>query len=201
MTRPAGDLRRDLRQHRRDVLVRQAVKAVALHAGVADLARQRHELGDRRLAAMKAGVEAGDLRHVAAGVRHDRLDRREVVRLMQRRERHQRAQVLEHLRRDDRRTREVRRRHGRRDGRRRRRAHRGSGRAASRDESSSAARPSRTECVRALRRPTWRAGAVLGGELRRSCRCLRSARALRAASASLCGRGDRRRTSGSTSRR
>ena len=64
-----GDLRRDLRQHRRDVLVREPVEAVALHARVADLARQRHQLGDRGLAAMEAGVEARDLRHVRAAAR------------------------------------------------------------------------------------------------------------------------------------
>ena len=91
-----GDLRRDLGQDRGDVLVRQAVEAVALHAGLADLARQRHQLGDRRLAAMEARVEAGDLRHAGQPL-GDRLDGREVVRLVERRERDEPPQFLEDL--------------------------------------------------------------------------------------------------------
>ena len=104
---PAGDLRRHLRQDRGDVLVRQAVEAVALHAGAADLAGQRHHFGDRRLTAMKARVEAGDLRHTGEPL-GDRFDRREIVRLVERSERHQLAQFFQNLRRDDRGTGEVR---------------------------------------------------------------------------------------------
>ena len=50
-----------LGQHRGDVPVRQPVEAVALHAFARPRkARgQRHQLGDGRLAAMEAGVEAG----------------------------------------------------------------------------------------------------------------------------------------------
>ena len=51
---------------------------------------------------MKAGVEAGHLRH-ARQPRRDGLDRREVVGLVQRRQRNQLAQLLDHLRRHDRR--------------------------------------------------------------------------------------------------
>ena len=90
---PFGNFRRDLRQDRRDVLVRQAVKAVSLHARLADFARQRNELGDCRLPAMEARVEAGDLRHAGQALEH-RFDRRQVVRLM---ERSQRDELLEAL--------------------------------------------------------------------------------------------------------
>jgi hypothetical protein len=102
-----GDVGCDVRQGRRDVFVRQPVKTVALHAGAANLARQRHELRDRGLPAMEAGVEAGDLRN-AGQIRADGFDRGEVVRLMQRRERDQRPQILEDLRRHDRRPEELR---------------------------------------------------------------------------------------------
>ena len=97
---PARDLGRDRRQHGRDVFVRQPMEAVALDAGVADLGRQRHELGDRWPATMKAGVEAGDLRYAGNPFPH-RLHCREVIGLMQRCERDERAKVLEDLRRDD----------------------------------------------------------------------------------------------------
>ena len=149
---PVGDLRRNLRQDRGDVLVRQAVEAVALHTGRADLARQRHELGDGRLAAMEARVEAGDLRHAGQPLR-DRVNRREIVRLVERRERYQRAQLVEHLRRDDRRGRQSAARRGRRGGRRRGRGRR---------RTSSAARR------RAHRAPS-------GRRARPSCRGLTSA--------------------------
>ena len=58
-----GDLGRDVRQHRRDVLVRQAVEAVALHARGADLARQRHEL--RRRPAGRGGSSCRSTRPAA----------------------------------------------------------------------------------------------------------------------------------------
>ena len=54
----AGDLRRFLRQHRGDVLVGQPVEAVALDARRADLARQRHDLGDRRLTAIESSCRS-----------------------------------------------------------------------------------------------------------------------------------------------
>jgi hypothetical protein len=95
-----GDLRRDLWQDRGKVFVRQAVEAVALHSCCADVAQQRNHLGDGRLAAMKAGVETGDLRH-ARKLLGDRVDRCQVVRLMERSERNQRSQLLQNRRGDD----------------------------------------------------------------------------------------------------
>jgi hypothetical protein len=100
---PAGDLRRHLGKHRRDVFVGQTVEAVSLHAGAPDVGRQRHQFGDRRLAAVKTGVEAGNLGDTRQTL-GDGIDRREVVRLMQRRQRYQLAQLFHHLRRHDRRT-------------------------------------------------------------------------------------------------
>ena len=68
--------------------VRQTVKAVALHAGAANLPRQRNQFRDSRLTAMEARVEAGDLRHAGKPLGH-RFNRRQVVRLMERGERDQ----------------------------------------------------------------------------------------------------------------
>ena len=64
------------------------MKAVSLHAVLAKIARQRHQFGDCRLAAMKAGVEAGNLRHAGQAL-GDGFDGRQIVRLMQRRQRDQ----------------------------------------------------------------------------------------------------------------
>ena len=89
--RPDGGLRIELRQHAGDVLVGQAMKAVAPHAALGDRGRQREGLRHLGLRAMERGVEAGHLRQLRAQLRDD-LDRLEVVRLMQRR---QRAQLLE----------------------------------------------------------------------------------------------------------
>ena len=71
----------------RDVLVRQAVEAVAPHAALGDRRGQRERLRDRGLVAMERGVEAGDLRQLRRAL-EQRPDRRQVVRLVQRRERH-----------------------------------------------------------------------------------------------------------------
>ena len=90
------------RQHRRDVLVRQAVKPVSLDTRLSDVLGQRHQLGDRRLSAMEARVEAGDLRH-AWQPRRGRVDRGEVVRLVERGQRDEIAKVLQHLGGDERR--------------------------------------------------------------------------------------------------
>ena len=76
---------------RRDVLVGKSVEAVALDAGITNLLRQRHQFRHRRLAAMEAGIETRDLRHSRHLVAHG-FDRRQVVRLMQRRQRHQRRE-------------------------------------------------------------------------------------------------------------
>src|SRR4029453_2623776 len=56
---PFGDLGRDLGNDRRDVLVREAVEAVALDPGAAELARERYQLGDGRLTPVERGGEAG----------------------------------------------------------------------------------------------------------------------------------------------
>ena len=53
----------------RDVLVGQAVEAVAPHAALGDRLRQRERLRDRRLRAVERGVEARDLRQLAARAR------------------------------------------------------------------------------------------------------------------------------------
>ncbi len=80
--------------------VRQTVKAVALDAGTADLPGQWNHFRDGRLTAMEARVEAGDLRHAGKPVGHC-FNRRQVVRLMERRQRDQRSQILQNSRRDN----------------------------------------------------------------------------------------------------
>ena len=59
-----GDLRRDLGQAVGDVLVAEAVEAVAADALVVEGARQRVAVGVGRMVAVEGGVEAGDLRHL-----------------------------------------------------------------------------------------------------------------------------------------
>ena len=54
------------------------MEPVALDARTAQVPGQRHELGDCRLAAVEARVEARDLRHPRQPLRH-RLDGRQVV--------------------------------------------------------------------------------------------------------------------------
>jgi hypothetical protein len=84
-----------LRQHFGDVLVGQAVEAVAAHALGGDGARQGEQLRDFGLAAVEGGVEAGHLRH--AGQRGaERVDAGQVVRLVQRRQRNEAAQFVDH---------------------------------------------------------------------------------------------------------
>ena len=101
------DLGRDLRQGAGDVLVREAVKAVALHAGVAKFLRKRNEVGERGLRPVEAGVETGDLRDGGQALGYC-FDGREIVRLMERRERNQTVQLFENLRCDQSRTAEAR---------------------------------------------------------------------------------------------
>src|SRR4029434_330990 len=98
------DLGRLLAQHGGDVFVGQAVEPVALHASATDLARQRHDLRDLGLSAMETRIETGDLRHARETLGH-RIDRTQVVRLMEWGERDQGPQVREDLGRDDRRLR------------------------------------------------------------------------------------------------
>src|SRR3954463_4579655 len=83
------------------------MESVALHAAAADLARQRNELRHRRLTAMEAGIETGNLWHAWQPL-GDGIDGVKVVRLMKRCERHQGAQILHDLRRDDSRLRVLR---------------------------------------------------------------------------------------------
>ena len=82
----AGDLGRHLGQALGDVFVGEAVEAVAADALVVERARQGVAVGVRGVAAVEGGVEAGDLRHVRVDL-HREADRREVVRLVQRRQR------------------------------------------------------------------------------------------------------------------
>ena len=72
------------------------MEAVALHSGVANRFRERHQLRHRRLAAVEAGVEARHLRHVGQPLAH-RFDGGEVVGLMERRQRDQGTKVFQHL--------------------------------------------------------------------------------------------------------
>ena len=93
-TRPSRDGGRHLGQARGDVLVGQAVEAVAAHARAVELLRDGVAVGELGVAAVEGGVEAGDLRQPGpAGA--DRADRRQVVRLVERGERHQRLELLQ----------------------------------------------------------------------------------------------------------
>src|SRR5947207_5822087 len=82
-------------QSARAVFVRQAVEAVADHAAIGDRFGQRECLRNRRLRAMERGVEAGDLRKLWQSL-EQRAYRRQVVRLMQRRERYVFFERAEH---------------------------------------------------------------------------------------------------------
>jgi len=78
-----------------NVLVRQAMEAVATHAAIGDGLREREGLRDRRLRAMERGVEAGDLWQLRRPYEQV-ANRREIVRLMQRRERDECLEPGEH---------------------------------------------------------------------------------------------------------
>ena len=86
------DLRRRLRQDRGDVLVGKTVKAVALQPPVAEIPRQRYQVGHGAVAPMKGRVETGDLRQPRQAI-EDGVNRREVERLVQRRQRRQFPEV------------------------------------------------------------------------------------------------------------
>ncbi len=91
----AAQIRGQIGQHGRDVLVGQAVEAVAVHSLVGITARQRERLCYTRLAAVERGVEARDL-----GDSGKRLGghahAREAARLMERSERDQPLERLQH---------------------------------------------------------------------------------------------------------
>ena len=96
-TARSGSFAKVRRQHARDVLVGQPVKAVADDPLVGERARQGEAARDVGLGPMKRGVEARDLRQVRTGF-PERPDGCEVVRLMKRRERRQGLQLGEDLR-------------------------------------------------------------------------------------------------------
>ncbi len=83
----AGNFGRDLRQALGNILVGQAVEAVAPDAFGMELVRDRVVIGERIVIAMKRGIEAGDLRQRREILRQG-FDRREIMRLMQRRQRY-----------------------------------------------------------------------------------------------------------------
>ena len=61
-TRPFATSGSSSERRRRDVLVRQAVEAIAADAGLAERAGQGHDVGDFRVAAMERRVEAGHVK-------------------------------------------------------------------------------------------------------------------------------------------
>ncbi len=76
------------------------MEAVAADAARGHLVRQREDLRDFGDGAMEGGVEARDLGHTRHAL-DCRADRREVVRLVQRRERRQRCEFVNQRRRDE----------------------------------------------------------------------------------------------------
>ena len=85
----------DLAQPVGDVGVGEAVKAVAAHTLLVPAVRDREPVGDLGMAAMERGVEARDLGHLRPA-RADLADRRQIVRLVQRRQGHQPLEPLQH---------------------------------------------------------------------------------------------------------
>src|SRR4030095_16503870 len=94
------------RKHGGDVFVRQAVKAVALYAGIVELHRQRESLGDVRSRAVKGRVEASDLRELWRTFEQSG-HRRQVVGLMEGRQRDEALESLDCLWLDSHRHREL----------------------------------------------------------------------------------------------
>ena len=76
-----------------DIFVRQAVEAVAAHALGVEPLRNGVMIRDRAVAAMKRGIEAGDLRQIGKAL-EQRADRREIVRLVQRRQRNVALEIV-----------------------------------------------------------------------------------------------------------
>ena len=87
----AGHVGRHVAQPLGDIFVGEAVEAVAAHALVVEVARQRVAVGVLGMPAVEGGVEAGHLRHGRVDL-HCEPDRREIVRLVQRRQRCERGQ-------------------------------------------------------------------------------------------------------------
>ena len=97
---PGRVKRRNSAQAVDDIFVGEAVEAVASDALVVKAARQREDVVDEGMVAVKGGVEAGDLLHMRPGLARGE-DAGDVVRLMQRRERRQLFQAAQHLVGDD----------------------------------------------------------------------------------------------------
>src|SRR5579864_4794579 len=91
-----GNFWGDVRQDGCDVLVGQAMEAVSLQSRLAKLSRQRHQARQLWMISMKAGVEAGHLRHIRQTIK-DGLNCCEIVRLMQRGKRNEFRQILQNL--------------------------------------------------------------------------------------------------------
>jgi hypothetical protein len=83
-----GPLAKVLGQHLGHVLVGQSMETIAPYALRRERSRQREVLRERRLGAMEGGIEARHLGHVVQA-RGQRLDARDIVRLMQGRKRDQ----------------------------------------------------------------------------------------------------------------
>ena len=73
------------------------MEAVAPDTGFSQLRGQREHLRQRRIAAVEGGIEAGDLRKLRRAL-HQAPDRRQVMRLVQRRERNQFLELRHHVR-------------------------------------------------------------------------------------------------------
>ena len=73
------------------------MKTIAAHALCVQLRRQREHLGNLRIAAVERSVEAGHLRQLRQTF-EQQADRREIVRLVQRRQRNEFLERLQHLR-------------------------------------------------------------------------------------------------------
>src|SRR4029077_19168190 len=89
------DVRRELRQFARDVFVGQPMEAVAAHAVLIELVWQSIAVGDLGMAAMKRGVEAGDLRQLWLSM-PQRADGSEIVGRVKRGKRREGLKSLQH---------------------------------------------------------------------------------------------------------
>jgi hypothetical protein len=95
-----GHLRREFAEALADVLVGQAMEAVAAHAFLVQPLRDREAIGYLRMAPMEGRIEAGHLKQVWLPLQ-DCADRGQVVGLMQGRQRHEALQMLDDFRGDN----------------------------------------------------------------------------------------------------
>ena len=86
---PGRMVGRHLTQLRGNVLIGKAMEAIASHALVIEVAREREGIVDVGVGAVECRVKAGDLGD-ARPSRLRRSDPGQIVRLMQRRQRHER---------------------------------------------------------------------------------------------------------------